>query len=73
MWKIPGVERLGGGRNGKSNLVLILSLFDEVLADLQLGFHESVDEEIGVTSHQLSCFGHLLHAVRLGLLLAALG
>ena len=33
--KHSGVQRLGSGRNGKSHLVFVLTLFDKIFADLQ--------------------------------------
>merc|ERR1719383_219102 len=70
--KETSVQRLGSSGDGESDLVLVLSLFDVVLADLQLGLHEGVDEEVGIGADQLSRFRHFLHAVRLSLLLTTL-
>merc|ERR1719414_1561459 len=47
-----GKEGLGGGRNGKVDLVYVLTLLDKVLADLQLGLHEGVDEPVGLDVEQ---------------------
>merc|ERR1719347_1089834 len=67
-----GEEGLGGGGNGEVDLVNVLALLDEVLADLQLGLHEGVDEPVDLNLEEVSSLGHHIHTVRLGLLLATL-
>ena len=59
-------------RNGKSHLILVLSLFDVVFADFEFGLHESVDEKVGISSDQFGGFRDFFHALRLGLLLTTL-
>merc|ERR1719447_1452014 len=67
-----GEEGLGGGGNGEADLVNVLALLDEILADLQLGLHEGVDEPVDLDLEEVSSPGHHIHTVRLGLLLATL-
>ena len=65
--KETGEEGLGSGRNGEVDLIHVLTLLDEVLADLQLGLHEGVDEPVGLDTEDLRGLGHELSAVGLGL------
>merc|ERR1712142_465000 len=67
-----GKEGLGGGGNGEVDLVNVLALLDEILADLQLGLHEGVDEPVDLDREEVSSLGHHIHTVGLGLLLATL-
>merc|ERR1719428_1289820 len=67
-----GEEGLGGGGNGEADLVNVLALLDEILADLQLGLHEGVDEPVDLDLEEVSSPGHHIHTVRLSLLLATL-
>merc|ERR1719348_2488421 len=67
-----GKEGLGGGRNGEVDLVHVLALLDEVLADLQLRLHEGVDEVVNLNSEKIGGSGDHVHTVGLGLLLASL-
>ena len=59
-------------RNGKSHLILVLSLFDKVFADFEFGLHESVDEKVGISSDQFGGFRDFFHTLRLGLLFTTL-
>ena len=68
----PGEQRLGGRRHRERHLVQVLALLDEVLADLQLGLHEGVDEPVDLDAEEVRGPGAVLHAVGLGLLLASL-
>merc|ERR550519_217630 len=68
----PGKERLASGGDGEVDLVHVLSLLDEILADLQLGLHESVAKVVDFDSELDGGLGDKLHAVGLGLLLATL-
>merc|ERR1719516_486608 len=70
--KHTGEEGLGSGRNGEVDLVNVLALLDEILADLQLGLHEGVSEVIDLNAQKISALGDMLHAIGLGLLLTAL-
>merc|ERR1712042_108292 len=67
-----GKEGLGSGRNGEVDLVNILALLDEVLADLQLRLHEGVDEVVNLNSEKIGGSGDHVHTVGLGLPLASL-
>merc|ERR1719347_356532 len=67
-----GEKGLGSGGNGEADLVNVLALLDEVLADLQLGLHEGVDEPVDLELEELGGPGDHVHAVGLGLLLATL-
>merc|ERR1719309_990021 len=67
-----GEEGLGGGGNGEVDLVNVLALLDEILADLQLGLHEGVDEPVDLGLEEGGGLGDQLHTVGLGLLLATL-
>merc|ERR1712142_458726 len=70
--KHTGEEGLGSGRNGEVDLVNVLALLDEILADLQLGLHEGVSEVIDLNAQKISALGDMFHAIGLGLLLTAL-
>merc|ERR1712142_1442788 len=70
--KHTGEEGLGSGRNGEVDLVNVLALLDEILADLQLGLHEGVDEVIDLNTEQVGGLCNKLLTVGLGLLLATL-
>merc|ERR1719495_134131 len=67
-----GEEGLGGGGNGEVDQVNVLALLDEILADLQLGLHEGVDEPVDLNLEEGGGLGDQLHTVGLGLLLATL-
>merc|ERR1719315_538676 len=67
-----GKEGLGGGGNGEVDLVNVLALLDEILADLQLGLHEGVDEPVDLDLKEGGGLGDQLHTVGLGLLLTTL-
>merc|ERR1712168_371427 len=67
-----GKERLASGRNGEVDLVQILALLDKVLADLQLGLHEGVDEPVDLNGEDFGGLGDILHAIGLSLLLTTL-
>merc|ERR1712131_323592 len=67
-----GKEGLGSSRDGESDLLQILTLLDEIFADLQLRLHEGVDEPVDLDVEQLGGLGDKLHAIGLGLLLTAL-
>merc|ERR1719300_1409422 len=45
-----GEEGLASGRNGEVDLVNVLALLDEILADLQLGLHEGINEPVDLMS-----------------------
>merc|ERR1719312_1959119 len=70
--KHTGEERLGSGRNGEVHLVNVLALLDEILADLQFGLHEGVDEDVGIDSQQVGGFGDEFHVIGLSLLFTSL-
>merc|ERR1711936_106993 len=67
-----GKEGLGSGRNGEVDLVNILALLDEVLADLQLRLHEGVDKVVNLNSEKIGSSGDHVHAVGFSLLLTSL-
>merc|ERR1712168_766295 len=67
-----GEERLGGGRDGEGNLLQILTLLDEIFADLQLGLHEGVDEPVDLNFEQLGGLFNPFLTIGFGLLLATL-
>merc|ERR1712142_1271565 len=67
-----GKERLRSGGNGESHLLQILTLLDEIFADLQLGLHEGIDEVVDLNGEQIGSLGDILHAVGLSLLLTTL-
>merc|ERR1719383_68051 len=70
--KHTGEERLGSGRNGEVDLVNVLALLDEILADLQLGLHEGINEPVDLNVKQGGGLGDKLLAIRLSLLLTTL-
>merc|ERR1712198_86365 len=70
--KHTGEEGLGSGRNGEVDLINVLALLDEVLADLQLGLHEGVDEPVALNFEQLGGLLNPFLTIRLSLLLASL-
>merc|ERR1719295_423511 len=67
-----GEEGLGSGGDGESHLLQILTLLDEIFADLQLGLHEGIDEVVDLNGEQIGSLGDILHAVGLSLLLTTL-
>merc|ERR1712198_186041 len=67
-----GEEGLGGGGDGKGNLLQILTLLDKILADLQLGLHERINEVVDLDFEQLGSPGDPVHAIGLSLLLTSL-
>merc|ERR1719391_960587 len=70
--KHTGEEGLGSSRNGEVDLINILALLDEVLADLQLGLHEGVDEPVALNFKQLGGLLNPFLTIRLSLLLTSL-
>merc|ERR1719308_742177 len=67
-----GEEGLASGRNGEVDLVHVLALLDEILADLQLGLHEGINEPVDLNVKQGGGLGDKLLAIRLSLLLTTL-
>merc|ERR1712131_11169 len=67
-----GEEGLGGGGDGKGNLLQILTLLDKILADLQLGLHERINEVVDLDFEQLGSPGDPVHAIGLSLPLTSL-
>merc|ERR1719193_200291 len=65
-------QGFGSGRHGEVDLIHVLTLLDEILADLQLGLHESVGEVIALDVQKLGAFNDASIAVGFGLLLASL-